>query len=112
MKNLESKHTRNDKWLNEINLDSVKKLVTETPNDAELGEKVRMLFINEPKKSIVNTLKNNLPKHEDNNIFGKISGAKYKELITGYQEKNGTEFTDWYDNLTKEEKIFLSDLFD
>jgi hypothetical protein len=110
MKNLESKHVRNDRWLDEITLDTVKELVTQTPNDAELGEKVRILFFNEPKKSIVN--KNNLPKHEDNNIFGKISGDKYKELIMGYQEKNGTEFTTWYDNLTKEEKIFLSDLFD
>jgi hypothetical protein len=114
MKNLESKHSRNDRWLNEINIDSIRDLVMETPNDSELGEKVRMIFttpiVDQPKKSIID--KSNLPKNEDNNIFGKISGAKYKELITGYQEKSGVEFTDWYDKLNKEEKIFLSDLFD
>ena len=46
------------------------------------------------------------------NIFGKISGDRYKGLIEGYQTKKGKEFSKWYDNLQNEEKIFLSSMFD
>ena len=85
--------------------DLIKKLTKETPNDMELGNKVRELMSNNPKQST------NL-KSEENNIFGKIKGGRYRELIDGYQGKKGVEFSQWYEELTNEEKVFLSDLFD
>jgi hypothetical protein len=83
-----------------INIDDIKKLVKETPNDMDLGEKIRDLF--SPENTLV----------EDNNIFGKIPGEKYKELIEGYQTKKGKDFTPWYESLTNVEKIWLSSMFD
>ncbi len=47
----------------------LKKTVKETPNDMELGNKVRELMSNNPKQST------NL-KSEENNIFGKIKGGR------------------------------------
>ena len=49
---------------------------------------------------------------EDVSVFGKIGTAQYKELIEGYQNKSGEEFNKWYATLNKEEKVFLSNLFD
>jgi len=49
---------------------------------------------------------------EDVSIFGKIGTSQYKELIEGYQNKSGEEFSKWYSTLNKEEKVFLSSLFD
>ena len=49
---------------------------------------------------------------EDVSIFGKIGTSQYKELIEGYQNNTGEEFNKWYSNLNKEEKVFLSNLFD
>ena len=83
-----------------IDIENIKKLVKETPNDMQLGEKIRDLFSS--KSKLV----------EDNNIFGKIPGEKYKELIEGYKTKKGEDFTSWYESLTNTEKIWLSSLFD
>tara|TARA_R110000823_G_scaffold68987_2_gene159850 strand:- start:1169 stop:1426 length:258 start_codon:yes stop_codon:yes gene_type:complete len=82
------------------NIQQIKKLVESTPNDAVLGEKVRNLFSKD--EEFV----------EDNNIFGKITGEKYKELIEGYQNIKGKDFAPWYAKLSKEEKIWLSSMFD
>ena len=49
---------------------------------------------------------------EDVNIFGKVSGSQYKELIEGYQNKSGEEFDEWYKSLPNEERAFLSSMFD
>ena len=49
---------------------------------------------------------------EDVSVFGKIGTSQYKELIEGYQNKSGEEFNKWYATLNKEEKVFLSNLFD
>jgi len=102
MKNLEGKHDKNDKWLKSITIEQIKQLTIENRHDNVLGKKVRDLFWNDTKVN----------KPEESNIFGKISGDKYKELIEGYQSKKGGDFVKWYDNLPNEEKIFLSDLFD
>ena len=83
----------------------IKRLVKETPNDMELGKKVRDLIFDKP--TPLTDLKS-----EETNIFGKVKGGKYRELIDGYQGKKGVEFTKWYEELTKEEKVFLSDMFD
>ena len=104
MKNLEGKHEKNDNWLNmgRTNIETIKQLVLNNPNDTVLGEKVRSLLH-----------QSTLPEtNEPNNIFGKIPGDRYRELIDGHQHKKGVEFTEWYGKLTNEEKVFLSDLFD
>ena len=44
-------------------------------------------------------------------IFGKIGTSQYKELIESYQNKSGEEFNEWYATLNKEEKEFVSNLF-
>ena len=102
MKNLEGKHAINDNWLNMrgITIETIKQLVLDNHNDMILGEKVRELLHHPSNTS------------EPNNIFGKITGDKYKELITGHQQKKGKEYTEWYEKLSNEEKVFLSDLFD
>ena len=82
------------------NIEHIKKLVESTPDDIRLGEKVRELF-HKYNESI-----------EDNNIFGKIPGDKYKELIEGYQNLKGKDFAPWYEKLSNEEKVWLSSLFD
>ena len=85
-----------------VNIETIKQLVVDNHNDMILGGKVRDL------------LRNHLPTNTDepNNIFGKIPGDKYRELIDGHQQKKGVEFTEWYEKLNNEEKVFLSDLFD
>ena len=67
-----------------------------------LGEKVRKLFF----------IKESIDTPKDTNIFGKISGSNYKDLIENYQNKKGVEFTTWYGGLTNEEKIFITSMFD
>tara|TARA_Y100000034_G_C6859443_1_gene390973 strand:+ start:973 stop:1458 length:486 start_codon:yes stop_codon:yes gene_type:complete len=49
---------------------------------------------------------------DDGSIFGNIGTSQYKELIEGYQKKSGEEFNKWYSTLNKEERVFLSNLFD
>jgi len=49
---------------------------------------------------------------EKDNIFGKVSGSQYKELIEGYQNKSGEEFNVWYESLSNEERVFISSMFD
>ncbi len=49
---------------------------------------------------------------EDMNIFGKIPGGNYKDLIENYQTKKGEDFNIWYEGLTNEEKIFITSMFD
>ena len=49
---------------------------------------------------------------EKDNIFGKVSGSQYKELIEGYQNKSGEEFNVWYKSLSNEERVFISSMFD
>jgi len=49
---------------------------------------------------------------DDVNIFGKVSGSQYKELIEGYQNKSGEEFNEWYKSLSNEERVFISSMFD
>ena len=49
---------------------------------------------------------------EGGSIFGRISTSQYRELIEGYQNKTGEEFNKWYSTLNKEERVFLSNLFD
>jgi len=46
------------------------------------------------------------------NIFGKIPGGNYKDLIENYQTKKGEDFNIWYEGLTNEEKIFITSMFD
>ena len=82
--------------------EQIKSLISVTPNDMELGEKVRKLFF----------IKESTDTPKDTNIFGKISGSNYKDLIENYQNKKGVEFTTWYGGLTNEEKIFITSMFD
>jgi hypothetical protein len=85
-----------------LSIEKIKSLVNTIPNDMELGEKVRTLFVTNPKRNT----------KEDTNIFGKISGDSYKYLIENYQTKKGEEFNSWYNGLTNEEKIFITSMFD
>jgi len=85
-----------------ISIEKIKSLVSVTPNDMELGKKVRKLFF----------IKESINSPQDTNIFGKISGSNYKDLIENYQNKKGLEFTTWYDGLSNEEKIFITSMFD
>ena len=85
-----------------LSIEKIKSLVNTIPNDMELGEKVRTLFVTNPKRNT----------KEDTNIFGKISGDNYKYLIENYQTKKGEEFNSWYNGLTNEEKIFITSMFD
>ncbi len=85
-----------------LSVEKIKSLVDTIPNDMELGEKVRMLFFTNPKRNT----------KEDTNIFGKISGDSYKDLIESYRNKKGEEFNSWYNGLTNEEKIFITSMFD
>ena len=90
------------KYPRAISIENIKSLVSVTPNDMELGEKIRKLFfINPP-----------VDPNRETNIFGKISGGNYKDLIEGYQTKKGEEFNIWYEGLTNEEKIFITSMFD
>ena len=73
-----------------------------TPNDMELGEKIRKLFL----------VNSSIDSPQDTNIFGKIPGGSYKDLIESYQTKKGEEFNVWYAGLTSEEKIFITNMFD
>jgi len=85
-----------------LSIENIKSLVSVTPNDSELGEKIRKLFFINPQ----------VDPNRETNIFGKISGGSYKDLIEGYQTKKGEEFNSWYDGLTNEEKIFITSMFD
>tara|TARA_R110002167_G_scaffold262010_1_gene468703 strand:+ start:357 stop:716 length:360 start_codon:yes stop_codon:yes gene_type:complete len=85
-----------------VSIEKIKSLISVTPNDMELGEKVRKLFF----------IKESTDTPKDTNIFGKISGSNYKDLIENYQNKKGVEFTTWYGGLTNEEKIFITSMFD
>ena len=85
-----------------VTIEKIKSLVSVTPNDMELGEKIRKLFF-------VNA---SIDSPDDANIFGKISGSDYKDLIEGYQSKKGKEFNEWYEKLTNEEKIFITSMLD
>tara|TARA_R110000765_G_scaffold63178_1_gene122817 strand:+ start:288 stop:641 length:354 start_codon:yes stop_codon:yes gene_type:complete len=85
-----------------ISIEKIKSLVSTTPNDMELGEKIRKLFF----------VTSSIGSSEDDNIFGKISSSNYKDLIEGYQSKKGKEFNGWYEKLTNEEKIFITSMFD
>jgi hypothetical protein len=90
------------KYPRAISVENIKSIVSVTPNDMELGEKIRKLFfVNQP----VDT-------NQETNIFGKISGGSYKDLIEGYQTKKGEEFNEWYQGLSGEEKIFITSMFD
>jgi|TARA_R110000787_G_scaffold40097_1_gene99933 hypothetical protein len=85
-----------------VTIEKIKSLVSVTPNDTELGEKIRKLFF----------VNSSIDSPQDTNIFGKIPGGSYKDLIESYQTKKGDEFNDWYGGLTKEEKIFITSMFD
>tara|TARA_R110000824_G_scaffold69480_1_gene178984 strand:+ start:177 stop:521 length:345 start_codon:yes stop_codon:yes gene_type:complete len=91
-------HTKKER----VTIEKIKSLVSVTPNDMELGEKVRKLFF----------VNSSIDSPQDTNIFGKISGSNYKDLIEGYQSKKGEEFKGWYAKLTNEEKIFITSMFD
>jgi len=94
--------TTTPKYPRAISIENIKSIVSVTPNDAELGEKIRKLFVvNQPTDT-----------PQDNNIFGKISGGSYKDLIEGYQTKKGEEFNSWYGGLTNDEKTFITSMFD
>ena len=85
-----------------VSVEKIKSLVDTTPNDMELGKKVRQLFFTNQKRD----------SKEDMNIFGKIPGGNYKDLIENYQTKKGEDFNIWYEGLTNEEKIFITSMFD
>jgi hypothetical protein len=111
MKNLESKHNKNDKWLfkkENVSVNELKALSLSTPNDTEFGNKIREMLWSKDDMLI----DANKDVSEDGGIFGKISGPQYKELIEGYQSKSGEEFNEWYSELNKEEKVFISNMFD
>tara|TARA_R110000787_G_scaffold54099_1_gene126122 strand:+ start:710 stop:1057 length:348 start_codon:yes stop_codon:yes gene_type:complete len=91
-----------DKNQQSVSIEKIKSLVSVIPNDMELGQKIRKLFF----------VTSAIGSSEDTNIFGKISSSDYKDLIEGYQTKKGEEFNTWYENLTKEEKIFITSMFD
>jgi hypothetical protein len=100
-------HTANQtsetlKYPRVLSVERIKSLVDTTPNDMELGKKVRQLFFTNQKRD----------SKEDMNIFGKIPGNSYKDLIESYQTKKGEEFNSWYEGLTNEEKIFITSMFD
>ena len=85
-----------------ISMENIKSLVRVTPNDMELGEKVRKLFF----------IDTSTGPNQETNIFGKIPGGSYKDLIENYQNKKGEEFNSWYKGLTNEEKVFITSMFD
>jgi len=109
--NLEGKHNKNDKWLfrkDSVSVNELKALSLSTPNDEVFGGKIReMLWAIDESLSTANN-----DVRESGGIFGKVGGSQYKELIEGYQNKSGAEFGEWYENLTNEEKVFISNVFD
>ena len=111
MKNLESKHNKNDKWLfkkENVSVNELKALSLSTPNDTEFGSKIREMLWSKDDTLIAA----NKDVGDNGGIFGKIGTSQYKELIEGYQNKRGEEFNKWYSALNNEEKVFLSNLFD
>lgn len=91
-----------------ISFNELKALSLATPNDMEFGGKIReMLWYENVELEQANT---NVGK--EGGIFGKIKTSQYKDLIEGYQNKKGVEFSEWYGKLTNEEKVFLSNMFD
>ena len=108
MNNIQDKK---DKWLfkkDNISVNELKSLSLSTPNDTEFGGKIREMLWE--KDDVLITANKDVG--EDGGIFRKVSGSQYKELIEGYQSKSGEEFNEWYAKLNKEEKVFISNMFD
>jgi hypothetical protein len=93
----------NCKWYIDGDLTKVK-----TIRDIQEGEELTLKYV------LYDVEKKNTEEgySDDVNIFGKISGPQYKELIEGYQSKSGEEFNEWYKSLPNEERVFLSSMFD
>jgi hypothetical protein len=108
MNNIDNKNDKSLFKKDNISLNELKALSLSTPNDAELGGKIRQMLW-EKDDVLITANKDVL---EGGSIFGKISGSQYKELIEGYQNNTGEEFNKWYSELNNEEKVFLSSLFD
>ena len=108
MNNIDNKNDKSLFKKDNISLNELKSLSLSTPNDAELGGKIRQMLWE--KDDVLITANKDVS--EDGGIFGKISGSQYKELIEGYQSKSGEEFNEWYSELNKEEKVFISNMFD
>tara|TARA_R110000851_G_scaffold326407_2_gene495043 strand:+ start:4018 stop:4353 length:336 start_codon:yes stop_codon:yes gene_type:complete len=111
MEDSENKHNDNNNWLfqkESISLSELKSLALLTPNDVEFGAKIRkLLWLDDASSRVVNK-----GGTSETSIFRKISGSEYKDLVDGYQNKKGSDFTDWWDGLRNDEKVFLSNLFD
>ena len=108
MNNIDNK---NDKQLfkkDNISVNELKAISLSTPNDTEFGGRIREMLWE--KDEVLITANKDVV--ENGGIFGKVSGSQYKELIEGYQSKSGEEFNEWYSTLNKEEKVFISNMFD